>query len=307
MLRPRTKEPCQGRSRNLEPETPAGDGDEGEPPVAQQEPEPDDVVKISVGTNHACGIRLDQQLVCWGLNEKGQADPPEGRFTEIATGRDHSCAINAAQVVECWGHNSNSAPSPPTNTFLKIDGLHDTYCGIQTNFAINCWGRQEYSETSWPTGRFVDIDIVGSHKGCAIKDSGQVTCWYGGDPYTLEGRYKSVSVGENDWACGVEESGTLGCWAIDQERELVKLYGEYQAVSAGYGPTVCGLRVEEELLCIAEQYNLLPEGLHFKWITAVSASPTGKKICAITGHGAPVCWTWDSDRRTHFIWGTPGP
>ena len=269
-------------------------------------PDPSALVKISVGDNHACGIREDRQLVCWGTNDKGQADPPEGRFVEIASGRNHSCAINTDQIVECWGHNSNSAATPPTNSFLKIDGFHDAYCGIQTNFAINCWGgRQDYySETSWPAGRFMDVATGGLHKGCAIHDSGRVTCWYDGQSYTLESVYKSVSVGENNWTCGVEGSGTLRCWAIDDNQQLVKLYGDYQAVSTGEDASVCGLRDDGELRCIAEQYSLLPEELEEMKFIAVDSSPTGDLICAVTERGAPVCWTWESDLNTYYIWGT---
>ena len=43
--------------------------------------------------SHACAIRDDRTLVCWGSNISGQAEPPEGEFTHVAVGSSHSCAI----------------------------------------------------------------------------------------------------------------------------------------------------------------------------------------------------------------------
>ena len=33
---------------------------------------------ISSGTDHVCGLHTDGQISCWGKNEYGQSDPPEG-------------------------------------------------------------------------------------------------------------------------------------------------------------------------------------------------------------------------------------
>ena len=38
-------------------------------------------VQVSAGGGHTCAVKLDQTLVCWGLNADGQATPPAGTFT----------------------------------------------------------------------------------------------------------------------------------------------------------------------------------------------------------------------------------
>jgi len=43
-------------------------------------------VTISAGTNHTCGIQSDGTLICWGLNDEGQASPPEGTFRQVSAG-----------------------------------------------------------------------------------------------------------------------------------------------------------------------------------------------------------------------------
>jgi alpha-tubulin suppressor-like RCC1 family protein len=34
--------------------------------------------KIAVGGYHACALRLNNTVTCWGLSDYAQAEPPEG-------------------------------------------------------------------------------------------------------------------------------------------------------------------------------------------------------------------------------------
>ena len=270
------------------------------------EPDPDALVKISVGSNHACGIRDDQTLVCWGGNESGQANPPEGSFTEIASGNGHSCAINTEAGVECWGNNSEAAASPPTSTFLKLDGYQYTYCGVQTNYAISCWGYQS-SNGSWPAGKFQDLDIRGSDWGCAIESSQKTVCWGQSQPYAIEGRFQHISVGENDLACGVDELDVVRCWNLRQGKEFMKLYGEYREVSIGEDSWVCAVTLNNELSCSHGIPQLLPSQLEGIKIKSFEASPNEEVACVITVGGVPFCWGWDGSGIAYSLWGTKVP
>ena len=43
---------------------------------------------ISAGCYHACGVRTDLTLACWGNNYSGQATPPAGSGRRIDWGRE---------------------------------------------------------------------------------------------------------------------------------------------------------------------------------------------------------------------------
>ena len=41
---------------------------------------------VTVGWAHACGLRTDGTVDCWGYNDEGQAEAPGGEFSAIAAG-----------------------------------------------------------------------------------------------------------------------------------------------------------------------------------------------------------------------------
>ena len=65
--------------------------------------------EISSGANHACGLRANGSIACWGSNTSGQATPPTtGVFTSISTGDAHTCALRNDGAVVCWGSISGA-------------------------------------------------------------------------------------------------------------------------------------------------------------------------------------------------------
>jgi alpha-tubulin suppressor-like RCC1 family protein len=77
------------------------------------------MTRVSLGSYHACGVRNDGHVVCWGANYSGQlgvgdTDEHEGAVEvlgltdalEIAAGADHTCVLRSDQSVWCWGSNA---------------------------------------------------------------------------------------------------------------------------------------------------------------------------------------------------------
>ena len=65
--------------------------------------------QISSGANHACGLRANGSIACWGSNVFGQATPPTtGVFTSISSGDAHTCALRNDGAVVCWGSISGA-------------------------------------------------------------------------------------------------------------------------------------------------------------------------------------------------------
>jgi alpha-tubulin suppressor-like RCC1 family protein len=113
-----------------------GAGESGDDPVelceedlynyGQAVPPPGVFGQVDVSFRHACGVRTDGTLACWGFGtvdecvpETGscrQSLPPPGVFGEVATGLNHSCAMTAERKVQCWGYDGEGDVSGRTTT-----------------------------------------------------------------------------------------------------------------------------------------------------------------------------------------------
>src|SRR5262245_59026334 len=92
----------------------------GDDPLPPDEPPPStpDWTTVSTGSHHACAIRTNGRLYCWGRDDHGQLGngganedasiPIEvtGDFTDwvgLSAGGDHTCARRGAGRLYCWG------------------------------------------------------------------------------------------------------------------------------------------------------------------------------------------------------------
>jgi alpha-tubulin suppressor-like RCC1 family protein len=125
---------------------------------------------------HACGIKADHTLWCWGTSSDNgpvlgigtvrdtlvpvQVDGG-GSWTDVATGPYATCGVKSDQSLWCWGdgysgHLGNGdvnatdydVPQPVTggHTWLTSVQAHDSACGVQTDLSLWCWGAQ-YART----------------------------------------------------------------------------------------------------------------------------------------------------------------
>lgn len=140
-------------------------------------------IRVAVGQQHACGIRDDGRLACWGTAGAVANGPPAGRFTAVDAGYDHSCAIRAdEETVVCWGDNdSDESVVPPELTNIRA---------VQV--------------------------VTGRDVSCLRTASGWVRCWGSiGEPPV--GVFAHITAGR--WfACGADLRGGLRCWGRDQQR-----------------------------------------------------------------------------------------
>jgi alpha-tubulin suppressor-like RCC1 family protein len=73
---------------------------------------------VAVGYGHACGLRGNGTVRCWGENGSGQLGDLTtidrltpvtlsiGSVTQIAAGSGHTCVVIVGGDVACWGANS---------------------------------------------------------------------------------------------------------------------------------------------------------------------------------------------------------
>jgi alpha-tubulin suppressor-like RCC1 family protein len=120
------------------------------------------ITKLSVGDNHACALRTDGTLFCWGQNDQGQVGLAGGsgivstpvavlsNIIDVAAGINHTCAVTEQHKVFCWGaagtlgNNSANASSAPVQVPFLGDvvavAAGSATCAIHENGAASCWG-----------------------------------------------------------------------------------------------------------------------------------------------------------------------
>ena len=193
---------------------------------------------VRAGQWHTCGLRTDGSVTCWGFNRDGQSDAPEGMFSAVSAGNLHTCGLRTDGTVTCWGVSSDGRTDVPEGMFSSVSagGLHT--CGLRTDGTVTCWGSNRFGQSDPPEGTFSAVSAGGLHT-CGLRTDGSVTCWGNnqfGESDAPEGTFSSVSAGQ--WhACGIRTDGSVTCWGYNRYGQSVAPGGMFSAVSSGGGHT----------------------------------------------------------------------
>lgn len=190
--------------------------------------------RLSSGWTHNCGIKTDGTLACWGFDLLGQATPPHGKFSEIAVGALHSCGIKTDGTLACWGDNFVGQASPPTGTFMQVTAGSLHSCALRVNGTVACWGENLEGRTDPPNGTFTQIS-TGNHHTCGVRSNGTVACWGSNDDNRSTppgGTFTQVSAGAKH-SCGIKTDGTVTCWGANDQGQVSAPMGKFTSVSAG--------------------------------------------------------------------------
>ena len=258
---------------------------------------------VAVGWDHACGLRADGSIACWGLNESGQAQAPEGTFRAIAVKGHISCGLRVDGSVECWIPSSQVLEGPFTAVAV---GPWGNFCALRPDGTLECRGSLipgEDREFEYPSGRFLDIS-VGESQACGIRADGKLECW--GETSDLpEGHFSAISAGL-DYACGLRVDRTVVCWRGQGEWQILQeRAGPFSAVSAGEYHA-CGLRTDQTLECWRNGRRVGSYDPMNRWffeLKGLADPPGGEFIavnvesdqsCGVRINGAVVCWGQNS-------------
>jgi alpha-tubulin suppressor-like RCC1 family protein len=169
-------------------------------------------LSIAAGLAHACALREDGVVKCWGFyGDRGTSISPKiskeaSNVVALAAGGYHDCAIQAGGTVICWGDNEYGqlgagvpgvmyeglAASPrglEKVQHLYAGQLHS--CIVTEASTVQCWGEQLATGTgaAAPVGAPTSVPIdgvnslgLGQDHTCALKLDGTVYCW-GGNAY----------------------------------------------------------------------------------------------------------------------------
>lgn len=250
----------------------------------------ENIKSLDVGDRHACAIKGDGQMLCWGEqstegrlgnNATANANRPavvqvgsyisKRSFSSISLGSDNTCAAGTDGKAYCWGagvsgklgNGSVDRAVPLATNTLSIPGeqfLHvatgvSHSCGLALSGKVYCWGQNNEGQLGNGSNVMSAVPVEVDTNIVGLNDPGT------GDNEFLG--FKSISVGFSH-TCALYANGIAYCWGYG-------LFGQL-----GGGSTLSQSRP-----------------------AAVSGSLTFKQIdtgdyhtCGIATNNKAYCWGW---------------
>ena len=258
----------------------------GQNRFGQAEPPVDRFTRITAGRYHTCGIRTDQTVKCWGAAWAIGA-PPDGHFTAISAGVGHSCGITTHRTVECWSGNHAGESTPPEGEFVTIAAGDQYTCGVRIDATVVCWGLNDDGQADPPDGQFTEV-VTGKWHSCGLGLDSLVTCWganwHGELLVPIQG-FLTLAAGESH-SCGIETNGTVTCWGAGFAGADDPPEGQFIAVTSSWNFS-CGLRSDRSIVCWGDDFQRLsvPKEEGF---TRVDGGPG--LVCGLRSDRSIVCW-----------------
>ena len=267
---------------------------------------------IISGSNHVCILDESGSAYCWGLDDYGQATPPQDVvFASLSTGSLHTCGLTTDGSPVCWGRNENGESEPPIGeTFVAISSGSGHTCALREDGTPVCWGKNtdRYGNTvgqaTPPEGETFSIISSGGDHTCGIQIDDTMRCWgwnafgQASPPNDDDFRYLST----RSWwhTCALKEDGTAKCWGLNNWGQSNAPEDEVFVEVATGDVHSCGLRSDGTVRCWGSNSRWSgspyygqatpPEGISFVSITAGY-----NHTCGLTADGIAHCWGDDSD------------
>lgn len=227
----------------------------------------------------ACALGLDGVPVCWSQPyDEGSYPLPNVALTKVAPGFRHACGLREDGGIECWGECLNDSCAAPEGAYTDLTSGHDFTCALDTAGVATCWGEDpDASQSYWTDAEKAEWRALvvdwGSHGPyvrlisstelvCGILDSGDIRCrFYAG--YGLDDDFEISDVplrgatpilsATAEWvvtACGLDEEGKVVCGEGADQFVPVDVLADYTFTGLSSGPfRLCGLTTSGEIVC----------------------------------------------------------
>jgi Regulator of chromosome condensation (RCC1) repeat len=134
-----------------------------------------DATAVTVGNDHACAIRANKSVVCWGRNSIGELGDGTAtdqkipanvvgltNVTAIDAGYRSTCAVTDLGAVQCWGFNGSgqlgNRSTTDTIVPVSVSGMSDAVsvstgeyhtCIQRRSGRVACFGRGDYGQLGY--------------------------------------------------------------------------------------------------------------------------------------------------------------
>ena len=124
---------------------------------------------IATGSRHACALRSNRTITCWGTDDYGTTEPPPGTYTPLSIGGLLNCALRLEGFATCWGYGDYGQTRVPAERFTAVSADFWYGCGLRPDGSLRCWGRDPWKDepVELPGGRFTAVS-VGSEHSCGL-------------------------------------------------------------------------------------------------------------------------------------------
>jgi alpha-tubulin suppressor-like RCC1 family protein len=261
---------------------------------------------IDVGDFHACGIRTDGSLWCWGGNYAGEigdgtTSPTRSSPTRVGSGTDWiqvdvqdslSCALRADGTTWCWG---TFGDGPAGEVRAQTTPLRVSDSGVDQDITNN--GMQVCMRRA---GDSVWCKQVGQYGNLTEPPQQFPGSWLTFS-YTGE-HYCGVQPGSLAWCGGNNQNGELGWGTVGMSGSEQPVAGEpptlFYDVQTGQGYT-CGISYSAALWCWGGNNGRLGDGTTTNrstptqvgtWEDWKSVSVNGGHTCGVRDDGSAWCW-----------------
>jgi alpha-tubulin suppressor-like RCC1 family protein len=299
----------------------AGSG--GEAGAGNDPPRP---ISVAIGYQHACAVRDDGSVFCWGSASEGQlgigalggmrlapAMVAIAGVTQLTAGSNHTCALIAGGV-KCWGDNLSGELGngllTPINEPRPVDvvGLTDAVavaagsihtCALRRGGTVQCWGRdwegQLGNGSDDGDDQTTPVDVVGINNAVGLASGDRHSC--------------ALIAGGTVKCWGSNSYGQLGDGAVGgQAMSPVDVNGLTGVASLGAGTgSTCAHLTDDSVVCWGwDGRGQLGDGdddeanepipVPVALATGVERLSVGKThSCAVLPTGTAQCWGWDRD------------
>lgn len=247
-----------------------GDGtttNKSSPNAVVSPPEASDVAwsMVDAGTSHACGVRVDGTLACWGSNLRGQignGDNVDQRspvnvvvagksWSTVSAGSEFSCAVSVDHELYCWGLNTSRQLGNGLSTNSNLPVQESTaavdWVSVSTGSAFACGIKLDGSRWCWGTNSL------------GQQGDGTTTAVMNPTLIPSDAAWKRIVSGELT-ACGVHEDNSVSCWGDGTMGQTGQPGAETLSLSpvALAGGPYLDIEMGQRFACaVAQDHNIL--------------------------------------------------
>lgn len=224
--------------------------------------------KISLGTDHSCGIKVDNSLWCWGDNSRSQlgdnsTDPSRipkliysAGVSDISLGNQFSCGIKSDDnSIWCWGRNelnqlghtpditaplvdiiAPSAVDDSASSWSSISSGEAHSCAIKTDNSLWCWGSSNFGQAAQNVAAEIPIQETSESSWLNVAANGDHSC--------------AVKDDKSLWCWGSNRLGQLGNSTTTSESSPVPVVADSNWIDLSLGSDhSCAIRDNGSLWC----------------------------------------------------------